>query len=88
MKKDRLLDGLRRADVDLDPFENPANNTLALSGWRVDLPFGVNFVFPEGRFEGHRLGVEFIIPAHQDLDGPQLRHDWTLVAGWKKSIGF
>jgi len=75
-------------DEGLDPNESPAHNTLTQGGWRVDLPMGVNVVMPPGRFEGHRFGVEFLIPLHQDLDGPQLRHRWSLVAGWRKSVSF
>jgi hypothetical protein len=75
-------------DPDLDPFANPANNTLAQAGWRVDLPIGVNVVMPEGRFGGHRFGLEFLVPVHQDLDGPQLMRDWSIVAGWSKAVSF
>ena len=75
-------------DMELDPFENPANNTLAQAGTRVQLPVGVNFVMPDGRFAGHRFGLQFLFPVHQDLDGPQLMQDWSLVAGWQKTISF
>jgi hypothetical protein len=75
-------------DGALDPNESPANNTLAQAGWRVDLPVGLNFVMPDGRFGGDRLGVEFLLPVHQDLDGPQFRHSWSIVAGWQKSLSF
>jgi hypothetical protein len=74
-------------DADLDPNESPAHNTLTQAGTRVDLPIGVNFVLPEGQFAGHRLGVEFILPIHQDLDGPQLKHSWSVVAGWSMDFG-
>lgn len=76
------------ADADLDPFQDPAANTLALSGSRVSLPVGFNLLIPDGRFAGHRLGMEFILPIHQDLDGPQLRHDWSIIVGWRKSLTF
>lgn len=75
-------------DEDLDPNQSPAHSNLTQGGWRVDLPVGLNLVVPPGRFAGHRLGVEFTIPLHQDLDGPQLRHRWSLVAGWQKSVSF
>jgi hypothetical protein len=74
-------------DQDLDPNESPAHNTLTQAGWRVDLPVGMNFVFPEGQFEGHRFGFEFLLPIHQDLDGPQLRQNWSLAAGWSMDWG-
>jgi len=75
-------------DPDLDAFASPANNTLAQAGWRVDMPIGLNLIMPEGRFGGHRFGLEFLVPVHQDLDGPQLMHDWSIVAGWSKAVSF
>lgn len=69
-------------DQDLDPNESPAHNTLTQAGWRVDLPIGMNFVMPDGQLKGHRLGIEFLFPIHQDLDGPQLKHKWSIAAGW------
>ena len=75
-------------DPALDAFANPANNTLAQGGWRVELPVGVNFIMPDGRFGGNRFGFQFILPVHQNLDGPQLMHDWSLVAGWQKAVSF
>jgi hypothetical protein len=74
-------------DEDLNPNESPAHNTLTQGGWRVDVPLGVNFVMPGGQFEGHRLSVEFLFPIHQDLDGPQLKHNWSVVAGWSMGLG-
>lgn len=73
-------------DEDLNPNESPAHNTLTQGGTRVDLPVGVNVVLPGGQFEGHRLGVEFLFPIHQDLDGPQLKHNWSVVAGWTMDL--
>jgi hypothetical protein len=75
-------------DEDLNPNESPAHNTLTQAGWRVDLPFGMNFVMPEGQLAGHRLGVEFLFPIHQDLDGPQLKHKWSIAAGWSMDLSF
>lgn len=71
----------------IDPLENPAGNPQLQGGTQVDLPLGINVYFPEGRFEGHRLGVEWAIPIHQDLDGPQLERNWTLHIGWYAGAG-
>jgi hypothetical protein len=73
-------------DEAMDPNESPAHNTLTQAGWRGDLPLGLNILLPEGRFGGHRLGFEIQVPVHQDLDGPQFMHNWTIVAGWQKSF--
>lgn len=75
-------------DEQLNPNESPAHNTLTQGGQRVDLPVGINFIIPEGQFEGHRLGVEFLLPIHQDLDGPQLKHNWSIAAGWSMGLSF
>jgi hypothetical protein len=75
-------------DEAVNPNESPAHNTLTQAGWRVDLPLGLNLLLPEGRFGGHRVGLEILVPLHQDLDGPQFMHNWTIVAGWQKSMGF
>lgn len=75
-------------DQGLDVNQSPANNTLTQGGWRVDMPMGINVIMPPGRFGGNRLGVDFAIPLHQDLDGPQLRQSWSVVVGWQKSTAF
>ncbi|MGD2121735.1 MAG: hypothetical protein PVJ76_08320 [Gemmatimonadota bacterium] len=75
-------------DEGLNSYESPAHNTLTQAGWRVDLPVGFNFVMPDGQFEGHRLSVEFLFPIHQDLEGPQLKHNWSVAAGWSVDFGF
>ncbi len=74
-------------DEAVDPNESPAHNTLTQAGWRVDLPLGLNLLLPEGRFGGHRVGLEILVPLHQNLEGPQLMHNWTIVVGWQTSIG-
>jgi len=56
-------------------------------GDRLDLLFGVNLVGQQGAICGHRLAAEFGVPVYQDLNGPQLKTDWTLTVGWQKTIG-
>lgn len=48
-----------------------------LGGQRLDLGIGGNFVFGDG----FRLGVEYLTPVDQDLDGPQLETDWQFTVG-------
>jgi len=52
---------------------------------RVDLGFGVNLA-GQGALKGHRLGVEFVLPVRQDLDGPQLETDWVLSVGYQFTL--
>lgn len=71
------------ADPILNPNFHPAANTALQGGTRVDLPVGMNVFFQEGLLAGHRLGIEASFPVYEDLNGPQLEHDWTLTAGWE-----
>ena len=49
---------------------------------RVDLAFGIN----HARQGGHRLAFEIIAPLQQNVDGPQLKTDWQLTAGYQFSF--
>lgn len=51
------------------------------SGRRLDIGPGLNFVVPGGPLDGLRIAVEALFPVYQNLTGPQLATDWTLVAG-------
>ena len=76
--------GIEGADPGLDPTRDPGNDAYFLSGERLDVPVGLNLYMPEGtRFEGHRLALEFIFPAHQEYNGPQLGANWGITAGWQ-----
>lgn len=65
---------------------DPAN----YGGKRIMLSAGVNLIGQsdtlDGALAGHRLGIEFGLPAYQDLNGPQMERDWTLTIGWQKSF--
>ncbi len=54
-------------------------------GQRLDLGLGLNLMATQGPFKGHRLALEWEVPIHQDLDGPQLETDWILTLGWQKA---
>ncbi len=76
--------GIDGADPALDMSRDPGNDAYFLAGERLDVPVGINLYLPEGsRFAGHRLALEFIFPAHQQYDGPQLGASWGIVAGWQ-----
>lgn len=57
-----------------DPFRQAAS--------RLDAAIGINHSRPGG----HRLAFELILPAYQDLDGPQLETDGQLVVGYQFSF--
>ncbi len=53
-------------------------------GQRVDLAAGLNWIMPGSTT--NRLAVEFIRSVYQDLNGPQLETDYSLVLGWQLSL--
>ena len=55
-------------------------------GDRVDIGIGFNVLLPDGFLQGHRIAVEVIVPVHQNLDGPQMERDWSVIAGWQKAF--
>ena len=55
-------------------------------GERVSASLGLNTVVPNGVLKGHRFAVEGTVPVYQDLNGPQLKRDFAITAGWQKSF--
>jgi hypothetical protein len=51
------------------------------AGRRLDLGPSANFVVTGGALKGLRFAVEALFPVYQNLDGPQLAADWTLIVG-------
>ncbi len=52
------------------------------AGRRWDLGLGLNWS-GQGDWRGHRVGLEWLIPIDQDLDGPQLETEWTATLGYQ-----
>ena len=69
------------ADAALNPMMVPTADPNRRAGTRFGAGAGLNLIVPHGPLAGLRLAVEFGAPLYQDLDGPQLETDWTLVAG-------
>ncbi|MCM8557359.1 transporter [Sphingomicrobium sediminis] len=57
---------------------DPAN----FGGDTVELLAGVNLA-GQGSLAGQRLALEVGLPVYQDLNGPQMETDWTLMLGWQ-----
>ena len=55
-------------------------------GQKLDAGFGINLVGQEGLLRGHRMGLEFLVPFYQNLNGPQMAADWAVVVGYQKSF--
>ncbi len=73
------VDGI---DVLVNPFGSPMGHPLLQGGQRLDVPVGVNILFPEGPLAANRISAEFVIPMHQDLDGPQIAANYGLAFTW------
>ena len=84
------LDASTQGSIDgIDPnIAGPVQtaNPAFYGGERVDAYFGVNLAGQSGVIRGHRLALEVGAPIYQDLNGPQLETDWTLMVGWQKAF--
>ncbi len=78
--------GIEGADPALNPNLTPLADPTFQGGTRVELPLGLNVLFEEGLLEDHRFGLEASFPVHQDLEGLQLEHEWTVTAGWEYAL--
>ena len=74
---------VRGSEPGTDGTIDPGANSFAQGGERVQIPFGVNLFFRNGPFIRHRLLFEWYYPVHQDLNGPQLSTERTLVVSWQ-----
>jgi hypothetical protein len=73
------------ADLRLEPDKETewTRDPDLMDGKRVDLLFGVNVFQQGGKLKGNRVSVEAGCPVYEWLDGPQLKTDWILRAGWQ-----
>lgn len=67
------------ADADLNPAMVPTADPNLRAGSRVDAGIGLNWVTLANEHSTLRLAAEYLVPVHQDLDGPQLGTDQSLV---------
>lgn len=64
------------------PPMDPANH----GGTWFEGGLGLNYYIRDGVLKGHRFAVEGILPLAQDLNGPQMQRDWSIIAGWQKAF--
>jgi len=76
------IDGIDAQIVAPAQTANPDN----YGGERLDILGGVNLIVPEGALKGNRFALEVGVPVYQDLNGPQMEIDWTLMVGWQKAF--
>ncbi len=55
-------------------------------GERVSASLGLNTAIPTGALAGHRFSFEATAPIYQNLNGPQLKRDYAITAGWSKAF--
>ena len=74
------------SDKALKPEMAPTMDPNLQGGTRGSLLAGTNLIFPDrlgGLLAGQRFALEFRLPVYQQLDGPQMELDWTIVVGWQ-----
>ena len=74
------------ADPRLNPLQVSTADPDRRAGKFVSLALGFNFLVPSGVLQGTGLSVEAILPAYQDLDGPQLERDYAILVGLRKAF--
>jgi len=77
----RTWGNITGADSELNPNVIPTADPDRRGGTQLDVVFGINFFVPRGAEKGARAAVEFALPIHRSLDGPQLETDWRLIVG-------
>jgi Putative MetA-pathway of phenol degradation len=73
-------------DPETNALEDPRANPFATGGVRTQFPFGFTLHVREGVLKGNRFSVEYFTPIHEDLNGPQLQADNTILFGWQVSF--
>lgn len=76
------IDGIDGAIMAPVQTADPHNS----GGDSIELLFGVNLAGQTGALKGHRLAIEYGVPLHRDLNGPQLETDSVLTIGWQKAF--
>ncbi len=80
-------DSIDGADSALNPMMRttvPTADPDLQGGERIDVAAGLNWAIPGSLT--NRLALEVIKPVYQDLDGPQMEADYTVVVGWQLSL--
>lgn len=69
-------------DPAVDRFSTPSAHPELQGGTRIELPIGINLRFAEGPLARNRIRAEFILPVHQNLDGPQIKAKYGAALSW------
>jgi hypothetical protein len=74
------------ADPELMPMLVQTADPALQGGNRIDLTLALNFQVQNGALKGHRLAAEITRPVYQNLNGPQMEQNWSLIIGWQKAF--
>lgn len=75
---------IRGADPNLDVTLSPLNVAVDKGGSAMEAMIGMNLLSLKGKWtRGHRLAIEAGLPLYQNFDGPQMKLDWFMTAGWQ-----
>ncbi|MCY3985517.1 MAG: transporter [Candidatus Dadabacteria bacterium] len=82
----KIRDKIEGRDEELNPNMVPTARPDLSSRKSVRGFAGLNIYKPKGALSGNRLAIEIGLPLYQDLDGPQLKNDYSFTIGWQLSI--
>ena len=81
-----IREELEDSDEELNPRMVPTARADLSGRKSVKGSAGLNLYKPKVAFSGNRLAIEFGWPLYQDLDGPQLKSDYSFTIGWQLAI--
>lgn len=84
----RQWDDIHGDDPALNPQMSPGADADTRGGKRLSAGAGINLRIPDGPLARHRLAVEYLQAVYEDFNGPRLKSDGTLVAGWQYDFSF
>ena len=79
------MDSIDGDDKRLMERHAPAADPKNYGGQWLEAGVGLTLRVPRGVLQGHRVATELLWPVYQDLNGPQMERDYTLVVGWQKA---
>ncbi|GAB1307478.1 transporter [Urechidicola sp. KH5] len=85
------IDGLWVSEIrgehsELNPMMVATADTDNSGGFALNSGFGANFYIPDGAFKNMRLGLEYVIPLYQNMNGVQLGTKSTLTIGLQYAL--
>ncbi len=81
-----VVENINGADPRLNPLLIPTADPDRRAGNFISVGLGLNFLIPTGALQGTGLSIEGVVPAIQDLDGPQIKRDYTVLVGLRKAL--